>query len=193
MSRQISLRRQLRMFLRSAWAMVVLFLAMPNSAQADGGLPVLVERLGDYQVAVFVSPAPPRVGPVDISVLVQQTDTGEPVSPRSITVSLKSEGPYQIGLTETATTAAATNKLFRAAHFNLPSSGLWNVAVEIDSPAGMLTTAGQIAVSEPLPRWRQLWPWFAWPALPIVLFVLYQQSQGRRVPKKSSDPTQVAG
>ncbi len=183
----------MRLRLLAPSLLAVLLLAPYSLARADGGLPVLVERLGDYEVAVFVSPAPARVGPVDISVLVQHAESGLPVSPRAIVVHLKSAGPYQIGLTETATTEAATNKLFRAAHFDLPSSGLWNVTVEIDSPAGTLTATGQIAVSEALPRWRQLWPWFAWPAVPIVLFVLYQRSQGRLATKKSSGPTQASG
>src|SRR5262245_62779881 len=50
----------------------------PSSlAWADGGVPRLSERVGGYRVSVFTSPTPFRAGPVDVSVLVQDADSGE--------------------------------------------------------------------------------------------------------------------
>ena len=51
----------------------------PLAAQADGGAVCLHETSGPFLVTVFVSPYPLRVGPADISVLVQDQRTGEVV------------------------------------------------------------------------------------------------------------------
>ncbi len=148
-------------------------------ARADGGIPLLVERVDDYEVAVFASPAPLRVGPLDISVLVQNAGTGTPSPVSEIRVRLQSGGPYRVALEETATTEAATNKLFRAAHFELPSAGDWKVRVQIDDDQETLTVDGTFVAGEPRPRWRALWPWFTWPIIPIAVFLLRQRAQIR--------------
>jgi hypothetical protein len=31
-----------------------------------------------------------------------------------------------------------------------------------------------------LPRWREMWPWFGWPALAIALFGIHQALSRRR-------------
>src|SRR5580704_13866550 len=49
------------------------------AARADGGTVRYYDRLGDYRVTVFTSPAPLRAGPVDVSVLVQNVETGQPI------------------------------------------------------------------------------------------------------------------
>ncbi len=49
----------------------------PSSlARADGGAVRLRQRSGGYQIAVFTEPTPLRAGPVDVSVLVQDAETG---------------------------------------------------------------------------------------------------------------------
>jgi hypothetical protein len=48
-------------------------------ALADGGRVVVVERQGDYRISVFTSPEPLRAGPIDISVLLQDAETGQPI------------------------------------------------------------------------------------------------------------------
>ena len=40
----------------------------------------LSERAGGYRVTVFTDPTPLRAGPVDVSVFVQDADTGEPAA-----------------------------------------------------------------------------------------------------------------
>src|SRR4029077_5162744 len=57
-------------------------------ARADGGRLALVERQGDFQISVFTSHKPVRAGPVDLSVLLQDAKTQQPVSDASVSVSL---------------------------------------------------------------------------------------------------------
>jgi hypothetical protein len=141
-------------------------------ARADGGAILLSSKKSGYQITVFTAPSPFRAGPVDISVLVQDDLTGEPLTHRRMTIRMSKPG--QLALDYPATTAAATNKLFHAAHFKLPEPGLWHVEVEVKGSHGQTVIGGEIHAAEPLPRWWEIWPWFGWPLLVIVLFAVHQ-------------------
>jgi len=157
----------------------------PSSfARADGGAMRLRERIGGYQITVFTAPTPFRAGPVDVSVLVQDAATGEVVPEALVTVTLKAPDAKYV-LENAATTEAATNKLFRAAEFQLPESGWWNVAVVVDGPHGPARVWFGVQADEPLPRWLDLWPWFSWPALVIALFGVHRVLVRRKAPPGS--------
>src|SRR5215831_20221905 len=94
-------------------------LHISSFARADGGAVRLREKTGGYQLTVFTSPTPLRAGPVDVSVLVQDAATEEYVPNARVTVRLTARGTGQV-LEYPATGEAATNKLLRAAEFQLP-------------------------------------------------------------------------
>jgi hypothetical protein len=157
------------------WLWVVSsFLLPPSSfASADGGAVRLRERAGNYQVTVFTSPTPFRAGPVDVSVLVQDAANGECVPDARVTVRLTARGDGDV-LESPATAEAATNKLFHAAVFPLPGPGWWDVEVAVEGPRGPARVRFEVEAAEPPPRWRELWPWFGWPALAVALFGLHR-------------------
>jgi len=141
-------------------------------AGADGGSIRLSETKSGYRITVFTAPTPFRAGPVDISVLVQDSLTGEPMTGARVTVRMSKLG--QLALEYPATAEAATNKLFRAAQFELPEPGRWDMQVQVEGSHGLAVIAGEVEAAKPLPRWREIWPWFGWPALAIALFSIHQ-------------------
>jgi len=141
-------------------------------ALADGGSMRLTGKRGGYRIAVFTAPTPFRAGAVDISALVQDASTGDPMTLVKVTVRMTKPG--RLALEYPATTEAATNKLFRAAQFELPESGRWALEVEVRGSHGLAVIGGELEAAEPLPRWRELWPWISWPALAIALFGIPQ-------------------
>jgi hypothetical protein len=146
----------------------------PSSlARADGDALRLRERVGGYQIAVFTSPTPFRAGPVDVSVLVQDAATEECVPDARVTLRLMARGTGRV-LEYPATTEAATNKLLRAAEFQLPEPGWWDVAVAVEGPHGPALVRFGVQADEPPPRWLDLWPWFGWPALVVALFGVHR-------------------
>jgi hypothetical protein len=145
----------------------------PCLARADGGAVRLRERAGGYEIAVFTSPTPFRAGPVDISVLVQDAATGVCLPEARVTVRLTARGSEEL-LEYPATEETATNKLFRAAEFQLPEPGWWDVAVAVEGPHGPALLQFGIQADEPRPRWLDLWPWFSWPALAVALFGIHR-------------------
>jgi hypothetical protein len=146
------------------------------AVRADGGTVRLRERKGLYEITVFTAPTPFRAGPVDISVLLQDAGSGEPIPEDQAIVTLTvRRGPRQ-RLRREATSAAATNKLLRSTPLELPGAGRWDVEVTVTDRTG----AGRgeekvhfaVEAAEPLPPWATLWPWLTWPALVVALFGL---------------------
>jgi hypothetical protein len=121
----------------------------------------LRERAGAYQVTVFTSPTPLRAGLVDVSVLVQEAATGACLPQARVNLRLTSRGTGDV-LELPATTEAATNKLLRAAAFQLPHAGRWDV---------------------------EDWPWFSWPAGAVALFAVHAMLARRRVGRRHGVPS----
>jgi hypothetical protein len=168
-----------RLLTAAVWSLLIPGAAGP--ARGDGGALRLSEHVGPYRISVFTSPGPLRVGAADISVFVQDAGSGAPVADAGVRLTLTPAAGNGAGLTYTATVEQATNKLLRAAAVDLPAAGPWRIEVAVEGPRGLARCSVSVLVAEPLPRWRQMWPWFTWPAVPIVLFVLYQLTRpGRR-------------
>jgi hypothetical protein len=147
------------------------------TARADGGSMCLSGKQGDYRISVFTAPTPFRAGPVDVSVLVQDASTGNPVTQVQVSVRMtKSDRPV---LEYPATSDTATNKLLYAAQFVLPEPGPWNLEVQVQGSRGMAVLAGDIQAANPLARWQEIWPWFGWPAIAIVIFCLHHVFERR--------------
>jgi hypothetical protein len=147
-------------------------------ATADGGSLRLSGKAGGYRITVFTAPTPFRAGAVDISTLVQDAATGDPVPNVPVTIRMsRVGGPV---LEYPATTEAATNKLFRAALFELPEPGRWEIQVRVEGLNGVAVIDGELEAAAALPRWPELWPWIAWPAPVIALFCIHQGLARRR-------------
>src|SRR5262249_16207327 len=69
---------------------------------------------------------------------------------------------------------------FRAAQFELPEPGRWEVQVQVEGLNGLAVLDGEVEAAEPLPRWDEMWPWIGWPALAVALFGIHQVLVRRR-------------
>lgn len=159
----------------------VVFFCPLAALHADGGTVRLSQRQGNYRITVFTSPTPLRAGPVDLSLFVQDAATGEPIPQARITVRLTPRHPGGETISQFATTAAATNKLFQAAIFDLPEPGWWDVAIFIEGLREPLQAHFEIEAEEPLPRLGEMAPWIVWPAGVILLFIVHQWLMRRKV------------
>jgi hypothetical protein len=159
------------------------------AAWADGGTLRVVERQGSYRISVFTSPNPLRAGPVDISVFVQDAETGEPADGAQVTVSMTSRAAPGRLLRTDATVAAATNKLLRVALVDLPEPGWWDVEVACRDGSGPVRVRFEMEAGPPLARWLTAWPWFSWPAGAALLFGVHRLLVSRKTPgnRDSSD------
>ncbi len=156
----------------------VLLLGHPwsTAARGDGGTLRHWERRDHFEIAVFTSPYPIVAGPVDISVLVLEADSGEPVPNAKVRVELSPLGRTGAVVRHRATSESATNKLFYAANIQLPDAGAWmvEVAVEIEGMEHVAKAHFKLEAAAGLPRWTAWWPWVCWPAPLIVLYGIHQ-------------------
>jgi hypothetical protein len=165
-----------------------------SSVRADGGTVRFSARQGDYRITVFTEPTPFRAGLVDVSVLVQDAKTGQPVPQVQIAVRAAPRGRSSDSVVQPATSEAATNKLFRAAVFEIPESGWWEVEVAVEGEHGPARVGFEVEATEAAPRWLALWPWLGWPAVAIVLFGVHQvlvrraAGKARRLPAGQAAP-----
>lgn len=157
--------------LRPLLCLLAWLIVLPAVAKADAGAMRASRRQGKLRLTVFSDPSPLRVGLADVSLLVQNVETGELLYPPAV-IELSRVGQTSSPVRYHATRAMATNKLFQAAQFNLPQAGLWTAAVTIDGPSGKIQTDFDLDVAEELPQWRSLWLWYCWPFGVVVLFAL---------------------
>jgi hypothetical protein len=148
----------------------------PGIARGDGGAVRYSELHLDRIVTIFTSPTPLRTGPIDISILLQDADTGMALTNVPIDVHaelLDARGVRQMALDARATSNAATNKLLCAAELNLPKPGRCRIEVSVkglsSGPIGF-----DVDVEEGLPPWVETSIWMGWPLVAIALFAIHQ-------------------
>lgn len=159
-----------------------------TAALGDGGQVRVSKVQGERRITVFTSPNPLRAGPLDVSIFIQDAATGRAVDTFVATVTLVPRDGSCAPLRVRATADQATNKLFRAAQAAVPTPGRWDVRVEYaETGATAPVELGFVMeVAPPLPRWLSVWPWFAWPAGAILLFVVHRVLVARRRPAPST-------
>ncbi|MCE9607291.1 MAG: hypothetical protein K8U03_20590 [Planctomycetia bacterium] len=160
--------------------------------QADGGTLRLVEQQGKYRVSIFTSPNPLRAGPVDISLFVQEADTAQPVPEAQATVIVTPSDGVGPSSQSPATTEAATNKLLRAALFDLPTANKWDVEIQCEVDRERIVGRFTMETVEPLPAWLSVWPWFCWPLVAIFLFGLHRLFVARKPAGRDRTPHRVS-
>jgi hypothetical protein len=170
--------------------LICCFLSLCSRLRADGGIVRAHEQAGSYRVTVFASPTPLRVGLVDFTVLVQDAATGEcvPQARATLRLTARKTGAF---LEHPATADAATNKLYLTAVLELPEPGWWEVDIAIEGAQGPARVRFGVQADEVLPRWQELWPWFAWPALIVLIFSVHR-ALVRRTPRlNAAHPIEV--
>lgn len=159
----------------TAWFLGILSICYSyNRAQADGGRLVRVERTHGWIVSIFAAPDPPRVGPIDVSVLVQEEATGKVVADAKIAVALTSQSDPSTTLSAPASRQQATNKLLQSALLVAPVAGDWLGTIHCSAGTDTAEIPFALRVDEASPAWTKLAPWFLWPLAAAAVFVAHR-------------------
>ncbi len=164
--------------LRAILVVIACFITAPF-ARADGGLLTCTAVRDGRFIAVFTTPTPPRVGLLDISVLIQDQATGRPLLDVPVAVIAHPTAGHQKHLRAKATQDAATNKLMRAAQLALDQPGQWEFEVTLENSTGE-PLRFLIDVEPAPPAWTEMRLWFAWPLAAIVFFAAHQWLVARK-------------
>jgi hypothetical protein len=147
----------------------------PLPARGDGGTLREWKRLEGYDIAVFTDPTPVVTGSVDVSVLLLDPATGEPISDADITVEIALSDRPGAALRRAVTSEAATNKLLRAALFELPLPGRCGVLVTVEGPRGHAQVQFDLDVARSSTPSPGLWPWILWPFPVIAIYATHRR------------------
>jgi hypothetical protein len=148
---------------------------------ADGGAIQFRGPAGPFDVTVFASPAPVRIGSTDLSVLIKKTAGDSTVLDADVSFHLvKSIDGKIIEVTTHATHDKATNKLLYAANTRIPANGSWRVDVVIKQAGAAAQISGRIFVLPPQPPLEKYWAYFALLPLLAILFAISQRLKRKR-------------
>jgi len=145
-----------------------------TTALADGGTVQLRKEAGPFVITVFTAPAPLSVGPVDMSLLLQNRNGLEPVLDASVSLILRSEASGT-EIQARPTREQAQNKLLFAAPVTLAESGKWQLDVTILRNGERTEATGTIDVSPAFEMASSYWGYIAFPPLVIVAFVVRER------------------
>jgi hypothetical protein len=187
--------------LRHALLAALLLFALGASVRADGGVIILDREASPFLITVFAAPAPLRAGPVDMSVLVRDASSGQPILDAEVHLTLRLDageggGPPEdehadhrgheghagmnmssammhgdSGIDALATREQATNKLLRAAEIELPEPGIWNLRVSVSRGSSSAEISGELVAGPPLPAWISRWQVIVMPLVVVLLFL----------------------
>jgi hypothetical protein len=146
-------------------------LLLPAPAQGDGGTVRLLERSGPFVITVFSAPEPVRVGAADVSVLVQDAQTGAPVLDADVAVEARSPD-RTAAVRHEATRAQAINKLLYATALTPGAPGTWTLEVTVRRGSDVARVQCPLPVAPPRRGLVGIWPYLALPPVVIALYVL---------------------
>ncbi len=161
---------------------IVILMALGTTlTRADGGKVEFQRKAGAFNITLFSTPSPVRVGRTDFSVMVQNVASPELVMNADVRLHFVQREANSIAeVSAPARHDKATNKLLYAAPVDLTSTGKWRVEIAVQTTRDSALVTGDLDVLPPEPPLLAHWPYFV--ALPVValLFALNQRLKRRR-------------
>jgi hypothetical protein len=150
--------------------MLTIFLILTHAtALCDGGAVLFRKESGPLAVAVFASPEPLAVGTSDISVLLQNRKSLQPVLDAEVSLSLCES------IRAHPTHGLAQNKLLYAALVTLTNPGNCQIAVAILWNGEWTHVTNTADVGPARAMVTSYWTWIALPPLLIVGFIIRER------------------
>ncbi len=140
--------------------------ACAGAASADGGRLRAYEDAGEFRVAIFTRPEPLSAGPSDVSILVQDRETGEPLLDAEVTLELSGPGGFAAAV---PAGRHGRNRLFYGAAVDLVP-GAWTVTARIRRGPARAESRASFEVGNAPSGALAPWPWLSLPPLAVALF-----------------------
>jgi cytochrome c oxidase assembly factor CtaG len=120
---------------------------LPDSIDTDGAMVRMQGISGPFRVSVFTAPGLLDAGPTDVSVLVQDRDSGEAILDAAVDLAMKAADGGSLHPSVRATRRKSANKLLEAATIDLPAPGSWNLSVVVRRGNTEATLSSQLDVA----------------------------------------------
>jgi hypothetical protein len=175
----------------------LLLLFTVRFALADGGAIQYQGDSGKFHITIFTLPAILNAGPVDITFLVQDRGTLDPLLDADVKFDLSATSGNMPQQDVWSPPACAwmpasnlnsiparlnhgENKLLYGAVVQIPHSGSWNLRVHVQKGTENAIVSTSFNVNPPAPPPLAYWHLFVIPPLGVAGFALYQTARKRR-------------
>ena len=175
---------------------ILILVSVVENAVADGGSVQLHSTAGSFIVTLFAEPPSVRAGQVDLSALVQDKATGQPILDANVTLRMTPVKIHQRGQPAwyppscavdppgdlariSLLHSGAANRLLYGALVEIPASGTWNVRANVVRSGEEASVDGNLEVSEPLPPAAAYWPFFLLPIAATGVYILRSNIERR--------------
>lgn len=152
------------------------------TAVADGGQILLHQTSGSFAITVFATPQPLTSGDADLSVLVQDGASQQPVL--DVDVSLRLQPPS--GPIVPVALNQQSSQLMRSAEYHFAQPGHWGLTVEVSRGSLRSVVTGGFDVAASHSRQVLVWIFVLLPLLFIGLFAVQQHLKSQHVPRRDS-------
>ena len=120
-----------------------------DTIDQDGAIVRMEGASGPFRVSIFTASGSVLAGPADISVLVQDRESGETILDATVDVGVQPADGSGGGESVRASRNRSTNKLLHAATVNLPSPGSWELRVSVQRGGDQCTFSAWLQVPPP--------------------------------------------
>lgn len=146
----------------------ILLGALP--ARADGGRLQMRTQAGPFTISLFTLPDTLAAGPIDASVLVQDSTSSDVLMDAAVTLALTPPHADASSIVIPLSHAQATNKLLQAAQIDLPTPGKWRVDVQVEQGGRRANCTTELEVVPRTSPWGTVWFFALLPATVMLLF-----------------------
>ena len=189
----------------NALPMILLLGLSPHDARADGGIIRLREAQGPFMVTVFSSPEVAAGGLADVSVLVQERETGKIMLDADVNLTLSppdgqatKQSNGLCGLSTAAmrlpdgnnpasvraTREQASNKLLYAAPVELDAAGDWKLHMLVSRGTDIARFDCLLPVTLRSGKLTGVWPYLLLPPLAVAVFAMNQWLRKQSLQKR---------
>lgn len=165
---------------------LLIFIGFVARGWADGGAILSRQKVENLDITIFASPAPLRAGPVDVSVLVQETGKTAPVMDAAVEViwNASPDAPVEwlppccsMGALDRmpALRGHSQNKTLYSAIVPVKSAGPSQFSVRVKRGDTVAAITCDVDVQPPRSPVFAYWPFLAFPPFFVAGFALHQR------------------
>ncbi len=157
---------------------ITLLLTTATRLSSDGGAVILHRENGPFAITVFASPTPARAGIIDLSVLLQSSDSRQSILDGTVEVEFSQGGQI---VRAAATHSQAQNKLLYAVPIRLNKPGEWNYKMTIRKSTQTTEVADVIRLASEPTRFAEHAGLLAFPFVCLAVLALHQWLSVRKL------------
>jgi hypothetical protein len=151
-----------------ALAILLLLLGWVRASYGDGGAVLVRQDAGKLTVTVFSTSLPLQAGPADLSVMVQDRESGQILLDPVIDLAVNAQ-------TIRLAPATSGNRLLQSGTVNFPHAGQWTLGIVVTQGANTTHLQAMCSVQAARSRTGIVRFYLLLPAFIILLFFLHQR------------------